>query len=247
MGVLEDSLAQGASEGELRASLLKACDDFISWADSALEKVSQFGAELISDGDRVFTYSMSSTVWRVFKRAKAQGKNFSVWVTESRPSDEGFWTVREMDEAGIPVAVSIDGAIGELVPQCDSVFIGADAISSTGIALCKSGSYPTALVAHSHGVPFYIAADTLKFDPLSLVGMPFRPHAFERDSLLDEDYPDRVEVVGHYFDQTPPNIITAIITEIGLIHPTASVSMMREAKLSQKLNSYLVEWAHGTL
>lgn len=247
MGTLEDSLEAGDNESEMRARLIAACDNFLTWADSALENVAQYGAELIQDGDKVFTYSMSSTVWRLFKKAKAQGKSFSVTVTESRPSDEGFWTVKEMDEAGIPVSVSIDAAIGELVPQADSVFIGADAISSTGISLCKSGSFPTALIAHTHGVPFYIAADTLKFDPTSLVGLPFRPEVIERKHLLDESYPERIKVVGHYFDETPPELVTGIITEIGLIHPTACFSVMRDAKLSQRLNSYLVAWAKREL
>jgi methylthioribose-1-phosphate isomerase len=127
------------------------------------------------------------------------------------------------------------------------VFIGADAISSTGIALCKSGSYPTALVAHAHGVPFYVAADTLKFDPTSIVGLPFRPSLIGREFLGHDDLPERAEVVGHFFDETPPHLIAAIITEIGLIHPTAVFSVMREAKLSQRLNTLLLDWARGTL
>lgn len=247
MGSMENAMKREVSRDELKADLIKSCEDFLAWADTSLEKVARYGAEKIKDGDVVFTYSMSSTVWRIFRLAKSQSKAFSVIVTESRPSDEGFWTVKEMDMSDIPISVSIDAAIGELVPGCDSVFIGSDAISSNGIALCKTGSYPTALVAGTHGVPFYIAADTLKFDTTTLIGLPFHPRAIERRYLLDDEYPERVNVVGHYFDETPPHLVTAIITEIGLIHPTAVISVMREMKLSERLSALLPAWAHGEL
>lgn len=247
MGTMEDGLAKGISGSELQTELITACENFITFATTALKNVAEYGAELISDGDKVFTYSMSSTVWGLFRKAKEQGKLFSVTVTESRPSNEGFWTVTEMEKYDIPVAVSIDAAIGELVPQHDSVFIGADAISSTGVALCKTGSYPTALIAYTHGVPFYIAADSLKFDPTSVVGLPFRPALIERDHLGNEDLSKNASVVAHYFDETPPHMISAIITEIGLVHPTAAFSVMREAKLSQRLNTLLLDWNRGQL
>ena len=89
----------------LKAEVKGASDDFFKWAESALDKVAQYGAEKVREGDVVFMYSMSSTVWRILRVAKKQGKNFSVVVTESRPSNEGLWTVREMAKSGIPVSV----------------------------------------------------------------------------------------------------------------------------------------------
>ena len=131
--------------------------------------------------------------------------------------------------------------------QSDIVFVGADAISSHGYAFCKTGTYPTALVARAHGVPFYIAADTLKFDSSTLLGLPFRSDPIHRHEVLSKDYPEEAKVAGHLFDETPPELVTAIITEMGLVHPTACVTAMWQMKQSERLNALLPAWAHGKL
>jgi ribose 1,5-bisphosphate isomerase len=247
LGSMEDALAEQPTAAELKEVLLKATVDFLSWAESALEKVAQYGAQKIKDGDVVFTYSMSSTVWRIFQRAKSQGKSFSVVVTESRPANEGIWTVDEMLKEDIPVSVSIDVCIGELVPKSDSVFVGVDAVSAHGYSLCKVGTYPTALVAKEHGVPFYAAADTLKFDPTTLIGLPWKVEEIHRHEVLEGEYPDSVKVIGSLFDETPPALVTAIITEVGILNPTACVTVMWQMKLSEKLNEMLLPWSRGEL
>lgn len=247
MGRMEESLAAGASVAELKVSVKDAADEFLAWTEKALDRVAQYGAERVKDGDVVFMYSMSSTVWRILRHAKAQGKSFSVVVTESRPGNEGLWTVTEMAKSGIPVSVSIDACIGELVPQSDVVFVGADSVSSHGVSLCKTGTYPTALIARAHGVPFYIAADTLKFDTSTLLGLPFRSDPIHRHEVLTNEYPEQAKVVGHVFDETPPDLVTAIITEIGLLAPTACVTAMWQMKLSERLNALLPAWVRGEL
>jgi ribose 1,5-bisphosphate isomerase len=247
VGSMERAVEQGASLDALKAALKQAASDFFEWAEDALSNVAQYGAEKVHDGDTVFMYSMSSTVWRIFKYAKAQGKSFSVVVTESRPSNEGLWTVTEMAEAGIPVSVSIDACVGELIPQCDSVFVGADVISANGYSLCKVGTYPSALIAKAHGVPFYIAADTLKFDSSTLYGLPYRNEELHRHEVLDDSYPDEAKVVGHLFDETPPELVTAIITEKGLLHPAAAFTVLEQMNPSKKLSAMLPAWSRGEL
>jgi len=247
VGTMERGEADGASVEQMKQALQQSRDQFFDWAENALGKVAQYGAEKLTDGDRVFMYSMSSTVWRIFRAAKEQGKQFAVVVTESRPGNEGLWTVKEMDKLGIPVSVSIDAAIGELIPECSAVFVGADVISSTGHALCKAGTYPSALVAKACGTPFYIAADTLKFDTGTLFGLPYRNEAIHRHDVLDNTYPDRAKVVGHLFDETPPELITAIITEIGILHPAAAFAVLQRMNPSRKLGEMLPAWSKGVL
>jgi len=244
---LEEEIAAGSPVTALKAAVQQAAADFSKSIEGSLDKVAQYGAEKVQHGDTVFMYSMSSTVWRILRKAKAQGKSFSVVVTESRPANEGLWTVTEMEKEGIPVAVSIDACIGELIPQSDVVFVGADAISSHGYTLCKVGTYPSALVAHAHGVPFYIAADTLKFDTSTLLGLPFRVDPIHRHEVIGDQYSERVQVVGHLFDETPPHLVTALITEIGLLSPTACFNVMWQMKLSQKLSALLPSWARNQL
>jgi ribose 1,5-bisphosphate isomerase len=247
LGRVEAANKSGASVAELQAEIKGGSDDFFAWAEDALDRIAQYGAEKISDGDVVFMYSMSSTVWRIFKKAKAAGKSFEVIVTESRPGNEGLWTVNEMHNNGIPVSVSIDANIGELVPRSNAVFVGADAISSDGVSFVKVGTYPTALVAQAHGVPFYVAADSLKFDSSTLLGLPFRGEPISRGDLLSDEYPAEVDVVGDLFEPVPPDLVTALITELGLLSPTAVVSVMWQMKLSDSLNELIPAWARGEL
>lgn len=247
MGSMEESLRSRPTVQELRSGVGEMIDGFLLWAETALDKVAQYGAERIRDGDIVFTYSMSSTVWRIFGRAQEQGKSFSVMVTESRPSNEGLWTVTEMEKSNIPVSISIDACVGELVSQCNSVFVGADAISSHGVSLCKAGTYPTALVAKAHGTPFYVAADTLKLDTSTLLGFPFKKDGIPRQEVLGTEYSDRVKVVGHLFDETPPHLVTAIITEVGLLSPTACLTVMQNTILSERLSAIIPSWIRGEL
>lgn len=247
VGTMERAEDAGASVGDVKVALQQTAADFYKWAEDALDKVAQYGAEKVVDGSTVFMYSMSSTVWRIFRRAKERGKSFSVVVTESRPANEGLWTVAEMDKLGIPVSVSIDACIGELIPACSAVFVGADVIASTGHALCKMGTYPSALVARAHGVPFYIAADTLKFDSSTLFGLGYRNEPIRRDEVLDDTYPAQAKVVGNLFDETPPELVTSIITEMGLLHPTAAFIVMEHMQPSRKLSAMLPAWSRGEL
>ncbi len=247
VGSMERTEEKGATLEQMKAELKSTSNEFFTWAENALDKVAQYGAEKVHNGDTVFMYSMSSTVWRIFRVAKSQGKEFRVVVTESRPANEGLWTVTEMHKSDIPVSVSIDACVGELIPQCDAVFVGADVISSNGHALCKTGTYPSALVAKAHGVPFYIAADTLKFDSSTLIGLPYRNEPIHRHEVLDEQYPEPAEVIGHLFDETPPELVTAIITEIGFMHPAAAFSVMQQMHPSEKLSNLLPAWSRGNL
>jgi ribose 1,5-bisphosphate isomerase len=247
LGHIEKTLDDQPEVIELKASLEDICDEILCWAETSIENVAKFGAEMIGEGDTVFTYSMSSTVWGILKEAKGQGKNFRVIVTESRPANEGLWTVREMENADIPVAVSIDACLGELVPKSDKVIVGADAVSSSGYCLCKVGTYPTALVAQAHGVPFYVAADTLKLDTSTLIGLPFRIDPISKEEVFADPLLKSIKIVGHIFDQTPPSLISAVITEKGVIHPTACVNLMWQMDISKRLNELLPDWVHGEL
>ncbi len=232
---------------ELKNAISNEAKRFQQWAEDALDKVAQYGAEMIKDGDKVFMYSMSSTVWRVLKRAKDQGKSIHVFVTESRPANEGLWTVDKMAEFGIPVTVGIDAAIGILIPTADMVMVGADVVAATGEALCKVGTYPAALVAKAHGVPFYIAADTLKFDTNTLLGIPYRIEETKREDILKPDSPPDAMVSTPHFDITPPELITAVITEKGYINPASASAWMQEMAISKTLQAMMPAWVRGEL
>ena len=247
MKQVDSAVENDACASDLKAAIHLEAQRFRDFAEQALENVAQYGAEKIKDGDSIFMYSMSSTVWRILKRAKDQGKSIRVSVTESRPANEGLWTVDKMAEYGIPVTVGIDAAIGIMIPQADMVMVGADVIASTGETLCKVGTYPSALVAKAFGIPFYVAADTLKFDTSTLIGLPFQISQTTREDILDDNAPAEAVVYSPHFDLTPPELITAFITEEGFLHPTAVSAWMRDMPLSKTLQAKIPAWAHGSI
>lgn len=247
--VVEQGVDEDTDISTVKSQVTDYKDEFLGFAEHALVRIAEIGAEKVKDGDTIFMYSMSSTVWRILEYAKNQGKSFKVVVTESRPGNEGLWTVDKMDELGIPVAVSIDACIGELIPEMDAVFVGADAIASSGVTLCKVGTYPVALIAERHGVPFYVAADTLKFDATTIIGLPFVSEPvdhFRHQVFPDESYKE-TEIIGTMFDETPPDLISGIISEIGILPAQACATIMQEISLSEMMQDLLPKWAHGEL
>jgi translation initiation factor 2B subunit (eIF-2B alpha/beta/delta family) len=155
MGTIESDLERNVAVIEAKKNLEMTQASFHQFIDNALNKIAMIGAELVNDGDRVFMFSMSSSVWKVLRYAKETGKNFTVLVTEARPANEGIWTVDEMVKSGVPVEVSIDACLSELVASSNIAFAGVDAVGADGSVFNKSGTYLAALVAREYGVPFY--------------------------------------------------------------------------------------------
>ena len=248
MGTIEKDLEAGVTVAVAKEHLAETRANFKSLLDTAFEKIANIGAEFIKDGDRVFMFSMTSSVWKVLRRAKEQGKNFTVLVTEARPANEGLWTVDEMHKSGIPVEVSIDACLAELIARSDVAFAGVDSIAADGAVFNKAGTYLSALAAREYGVPFYFVSDTLKFDTATLLGLPFRSEAVKYHEVLgDKEYTSGVSVVGSLFDTTPPHLITAIITELGPVPPSACINVMWNMKLSKRISELIPDWAYNRL
>ena len=104
------------------------------------------------------------------------------------------------------------------------------------------GTYPAALVARAHGIPLRIAADTTKFDPLTLLGFPLRV----RQRTWAEVFPGvpvgSKAILGNTFDVTPSHLITELITERGIIHPAAVSGLMQSFPSSPRLTEALQTW-----
>ncbi len=248
LGTLEEDMDADCALDQAKVHLKETQLKFHKTVDTALTRLAGFGAELIHDGDTVFMFSMSSTTWKVLRRAKEQGKNFKVLVTEARPANEGLWTVDEMHKSQIPVEVGIDAGLSEMVARSNVAFAGVDAVAADGSVFNKAGTYLTALVAREYGVPFYFATDTLKFDTATLLGLPFRNEPVpSHDVLGDKVYESGVSVAGNLFDTTPAHLITAIVTELGVIPPTACVNVMWNMKLSRRVSELIPSWVYGKL
>lgn len=207
-----------------------------------VDKIGKIGARLIEEGDKVSTFSTSGSVMEILKNATEKGKKITATAFEARPNAEGYRTLYEISDLGIPVTFGCDALLCKLVPGSRSFFIGADAISSTGEVYAKTGSYLAALACREFGIPFYVAADTNKFDTMSLFGFPIKDSHRPADEVTAKKIPDNSRVINISFELIPPSLITGIITEKGLISPQAVSLLMEPEKMNDRMVGKLERW-----
>jgi methylthioribose-1-phosphate isomerase len=196
-------------------------------------RLADLGAQLFQDGTRALTHCNTGalatggygTACGVLRAAWDRGRLAEVWVDETRPLLQGArLTAWELRRAGIPHRVVADSAAGSLMAQgmVDRVVVGADRIAANGDVANKVGTYPLAVLADRHGVPFYVAAPVSTIDPATPEG-----------SAIPIEERDPGEVVAHgeafnpAFDVTPAELVTAIVTEAGVLEPPYAESIAR--------------------
>ncbi len=181
------------------------------------EKIAFIGANLIEDGMVILTHCHSSTLDRVFERA-AKEKEFKVIITETRPLYQGRILARKLSKMGVKGVFIVDSAAYHFMEDADMYMTGADAISADGKVINKIGTALIALAAKRFSVPYYVVASSLKFDPVTALG--FKEPIEERSPKeVWESPPEGISVRNPAFDATPPDLITAIVTELGVFPP----------------------------
>ena len=151
--------------------------------------------------------------------AAERGKKLHVWVDETRPLLQGArLTAWELNRAGIPHTVIPDGAAAGLMArgEVDVVLVGADRIARNGDVANKLGTYPLAIAARRHGVPFYSVAPSSSFDPACASGDTIE---IELRSAAELTAPAGSAVFNPAFDVTPAELITGWVTERGILKP----------------------------
>ncbi len=147
--------------------------------------------------------------------AQKAGINVHVWVSETRPRNQGQLTAWELAQAGVPHTFIADNAAGLLMMQgrVDCVIVGADRIAANGDTANKVGTYLKALAAKAHAVPFYVAApvSTIDFACPDGAHIPIE----ERDAM--KLGAGATPVANPAFDVTPAALITGVITEYGIV------------------------------
>jgi methylthioribose-1-phosphate isomerase len=170
--------------------------------------------------------SAYGTALGIIRAAHEHGRPVFVYVDETRPRLQGaLLTAWELGQLGIPHAVIVDGASGYIMKtrQVDLVTVGCDRVAANGDTANKIGTYNLAVVAHAHGVPFYVAAPTTTID-LSLdsgeqIIIEERDGAEVARIGSERLLPEGTQVVNPAFDVTPAEYITAMITEEGIAYP----------------------------
>jgi methylthioribose-1-phosphate isomerase len=179
-------------------------------------------AELIGPGSSALTHCNTGglatggygTALGAVRAAHEQGRVVHVWVGETRPLLQGArLTAWELAALGIPSTVIVDGAAGGLMAtgQVDCVVVGADRIATNGDTANKVGTYPLAVLAAHHGLPFYVVAPTSTIDP----DTPSGEEIVIEERAAAEVTP-RFPARNPAFDVTPAVLVTAIVTEVGV-------------------------------
>lgn len=220
-----------SSVEDLKAYTINLANRFIEGSKTAVKKIGEIGARRIRDGDTILTHCQSSAVDAIIKKAWKQGKKIRVYSTETRPRFQGRITARTLSQAGIPVTMIIDSAARYFMNEVDKVIVGSDAIAANGAVVNKIGTSLIALAAREARTLFYVAAETYKFSPETLVGelivieerSPFEVISSGRLKAMKN-----VSIRNPSFDVTPAEYIDLIITEKGIIPPQGAASILQE-------------------
>jgi methylthioribose-1-phosphate isomerase len=196
-------------------------------------KLGRAGSALFYDGDVVMTHcnagslatSTYGTALGVLRTAREDGKNLKVIATETRPVMQGSrLTAFELMHDDFDVRLISDTAVGYVMANkmVDKVIVGADRILRTGHVYNKIGTYQIAVMAHTHKIPFYVAAPISTFDLKSSISeIKIEDRSPEEITKIKNILiaPKGVTTINPAFDITPPILITGIITELGLLEP----------------------------
>ena len=199
--------------------------------------IGRLGAELVPERASVLTVCNTGalataghgTALGVIRSAHDAGKNIHVWSCETRPRQQGLrLTAYELTKEGIPFHSIADSAAATLMKdgKVDLVIAGADRIAANGDTANKIGTYMLAVLAHAHGIPFYIAAPTSTLDSTLPNGGAIPIEERGADELTHSEgtaiAPEGTPVFNPAFDVTPGKLIAAIVTEAGIQRPPYS-------------------------
>jgi methylthioribose-1-phosphate isomerase len=201
---------------------------------AANKKIGGFGAKLLTDAKHVMTHCNAGalatagygTALGVIRALKESGQKFEVLVNETRPFLQGArLTAWELKKEKIAATLITDNMSGYLMQtgRVDAVVVGCDRIAANGDVANKIGTYTIAVLARRHGIPFYVAGPTSSIDlncptgkeiPIEQRDPKEVSHMFGR-SLA----PEGMSILNPAFDVTSQELISAIITEKGIIYP----------------------------
>ncbi len=200
----------------------------------ANRRIGRFGAELLGARATVLTHCNAGalatagygTALGVIRSAVEQGKKIAVFADETRPYLQGArLTAWELQQDGIDVTLITDSMAGHFFQQrkFDAVVVGADRIAANGDTANKIGTYTLAVLADAHSVPFYIAAPVSTIDLATKSGQTIPIEERSATEVTEiagaRIAPDGIAVRHPAFDVTPAKLITAIITDRGVLRP----------------------------
>ena len=230
----------GGSVADIGARLVAEARRIEQEDVASCQAIGAHGAAVVPDGASILTHCNAGalatagygTALGVVRAAHAQGKVAGVFADETRPFLQGArLTAWELGRDGIPTTVITDGMAGSLMRQgaISFVVVGADRIAANGEVANKVGTYPVAVLAREHGIPFYVAAPRSTIDLATPDGahIPIeeRPAREVTHVGATQLVPDTAKVRNPAFDVTPARLVAGIITEHGICRAPYDVSL----------------------
>src|SRR6185437_2236142 len=232
-----DPADQPGQPGQPALAALATAHAIAAQDAEASAAMAEHGLALVPDGARILTHCNTGslvsagegTAFAVILAAHRAGRLARLWVDETRPLLQGArLTAYEAGRAGMPHAVLADGAAAALMAsgQVDLILTGADRIAADGSVANKVGTYGLAVLARHHQVPFVVAApvSTVDLDTPDGAAIPVeqRPAGEVVNVAGRAIAPEATSAYNPAFDVTPPWLVTAIVTERGVIQPVTA-------------------------
>lgn len=223
-----------ADTAELARALLREARVIHDEDRRMCHRIGKYGASLLQNATGVLTHcntgglatSEYGTALAAIFTAQDQGHELQVYADETRPLLQGArLTAWELQRRGVPCTLICDSMAAQVMREgkVQAVIVGADRITARGDTANKIGTYSLAVLAKYHSIPFYVAAPKSTFD-LEIVSGDAIPIEQRKSVEITQGFgnqtaPDDIAVYNPAFDVTPAELITAIITERGIISP----------------------------
>ena len=233
--IWQEAQKKGVTPKEACSELIEEAMEIEREDEATNQKIAEFGASLIQDGDVILTHcnagALACGAWgtalgAIYWARLKEGKKVQIYADETRPLLQGSrLTAYELTRNGIPTKVICDNMAAFMMQQgkINKVIVGADRIANNGDTANKIGTYSLAVLARYHNIPFYVAAPTSTIDFTINEGkeIPIEERSASEIKYWKEYQiaPEEAEVENPAFDLTPNSLITAIITEQGILYP----------------------------
>lgn len=205
-----------------KRNLVENGELFVQRAKESRFKLAEFGLPFIKDDDTILVHSFSRVVFQLLKKARADRLvRFRVIVTESRPTENGYHMAKLLQEADIPVELIVDNAVGFVIHKVDKILVGAEGVAESGGIINHIGSYQIGCLAKANNKPFYVVTESHKFVRLFPLAPNDLPNDLTSFGLKSTESEERENLKTQLIDFTPHEYITALITDLGVLTPSA--------------------------
>ncbi len=227
--VLQEFLSSGASSVYEAVNIISSkISRVFEMVENMTLQAASIAAKRIQDDEVIFTISYSGTVLKVFENLVARGARVRAIVTESRPFGEGVEMARALRSLGVGVTLIVDSAIRSFIKRASRAVIGTEAIAANGATINKIGTALLAIAAKEARVRLFVVSGSYKIVPETFFGELVCSPEIEIQDLPRDLITMGVKSYAPLFEAVPAEYIDAIITEKGLISPSAIPYIVRE-------------------